>query len=395
MDLTKRINRIIAACKQWNSEFNVPVPSEIAERKKISRSLRTLIKIAIGLLVFPPSRVPRRIILFQGLRSEYVFSLFPRENVYILGSRIEQEYARSHGYGFIPTFPIENSVRLAAFYSLFMPAKMHLRRWQRWIENRDITVFLYEDTQPIGAFLSMLVDQNNPSYRAICLQHGHFSLFTFPIRLDGHITEYNMVWDIEQAKMISDFPKKTAVKGLPYTATAKFPWDGQLRVIFVGTGHIAYYKDTIQIFNSIAINLRNEFKNILIAYRPHPTEFIEPQKISEVKGLFGCIDTTPKIDLLNGPWTLFIGEVSSVLYEAKQSGHLTATVPIDPKNIALEYPDITISPDDIRAFFDNLRGVLANPPPLALNRAADGDPVLRFISAIRELGLESVIKQHE
>ena len=195
--------------------------------------------------------------------------------------------------------------------------------------------------------------------------------------------------------MISAFPKKTAVKGLSYNATAKFPWDGQLRVIFVGAGHVAYYKDTIQIFNNIAINLRNEFKDVHIAYRPHPNEFNESQKISEVKCLFGCINTTPKIDLLNGPWTLFIGEISSLLYEAKQSGHLTATVPIDPKNIALEYPDITISPDDIGVFFDNLRGALAKPPPLALNRAADGDPILRFISAIEKLGLEFVIKQHE
>ena len=87
-----------------------------------------------------------------------------------------------------------------------------------------------------------------------------------------------------------------------------------------------------------------------MAYRPHPNEYSEPNKIAECKQIFGQIDQTSKVKLLNGPWSLFIGDVSSLLYEAKKAGHLTAYVSIDPKCIATGYHDLTIVPEDLEEF---------------------------------------------
>lgn len=327
--------------------------------------------------------------LFQGLRYQHLFSQFANDEIYLLGSWTEQEQARKNGYGFIPVFPIENAIRLAVYRGITFAARQHTRLWRRWIAEREVTVVLYEDTQPMGAFLALMAGPDSPSYRAVCIQHGHFCEFTSPYRPEGRLTEYNLVWDTQQGEWISENPNKTRVIGLPYQASAAPPSDCTLRVVFVGLGSISHHAMSIDLFSRIASTVRCAFERIEVAYRPHPNEFCDPQKIAECEMIFGRIDRTPKVELLNGPWTLFVGEVSSLLFEAKQAGHLTAFVPIDPKNIPTGYHDITVDPDDIDAVLVALRSALKYPPPPPSSSAAAGDPVARFVAGAASLGLIS------
>lgn len=386
-DIDERVEKIAMACRAWNAEAEVFVPHEIAKRHVMGRSLRVAIKAVIGLALTPPKNAPKEIVLFQGLRYQYLFSLFAKEKIYLLGSWTEQELARKNGYGFIPVFPIENALRLKIYRFITFAARQHMRRWSRWLAGRDVTVVLYEDTQPIGAFFALFADPDSPNYRAVCIQHGHYCGFTSPFRPEGRLTEFNLVWDTQQGEWISKNPDKTRVIGLPYQATAEPPSGGPLRVVFVGLGSISHHATSIDLFTQIAAILRSAFEMVKISYRPHPNEFNDPIKIADCELLFGRIDRTPKVELLNGPWTLFVGEVSSLLFEAKQAGHLTAFVPIDPKNIPTGYHDITVNPVDLDAALREIRSALEYPVPMPSSSAATGDPVARFVSGVASLGL--------
>jgi hypothetical protein len=381
-----KLDRIIAACREWNALSEATLPREMKRRRLKNRSIQVMLKVAYGLFWRPNVKAPRSVVLFQGLRSSSLFCLFPKEELYIIGSWIERNYAKAHGYGFIPAHPVLYSLLLAIHRNLKLPARWHLRRWRRWISDREVTVVVYEDTQPIGTFLALLSDSDEYCYHAICIQHGHFNPRVSPYRPDGRLTEYNLTWSDQQADEISNRPEKTKVVGLPYEATAA-PAEGQLRVLFIGLGAGPYQSDGIKLFDNIAKAIRSSFGTVKICYRPHPQEFGEPKKIVECERIFGCIDRSEKVKLLNGPRTLFIGEVSSLLYEAKESGHLTAFLPVDPNNIATGFHDITVDPENLDAVVDSIREAIANPPPLPLNRAAAGDPLQRFTTAVRALGI--------
>jgi len=386
---------MVAASIKWNTEMRVFIPLGMAQREKDGRSIRTLIKAIIGFFIFLPTNAPRRVVLFQGLRNQYVFQLFKKDEIYIIGSWVERKFARANGYGFIPNFPVESALKLAIYRGLSFFAKMILLKWQRWIKSRDVTVFVYEDTHPLGTFMVLLTDHDTSGYRAICIQHGHFPKYKHIFYPEGRLTEYNLVFDTQQIKTISNRPDKTSVVGLNYNATASARLDGVISVIFLGLGSDTHYTKSINTFYRIAVALSDAFENIEIAYRPHPNELKDSEKIDQCKCLFGRIDRTPKVDILNGPWTLFVGEASSMLYEAKQSGHLTAFVSIDPKIIPTGYHDITICIKAIDAFVNKFRDALTYPPPLDLDRAAAGDPVSRFISALRELRFLSMMAKND
>jgi hypothetical protein len=394
-DIAERVERIAEACRAWNEEANVFVPVEITKRHRLGRGFRVAFKALIGLAIAPPIRSPGRIVLFQGLRYQYLFSQFADNEIYLLGSWAEREHARKHGYGFIPVFPVENAIRLAVYRRINLLARQQMRRWRDWIAQRDVTVVLYEDTQPMGTFLALLADPESLRYRAVCIQHGHYCRFTSPYRPEGRLTEYNLVWDTQQAEWISGSSDKTRVIGLPYHATAEAPSNGLFRVVFVGIGSISHHAMSIEFFGRIASALRTAFDKVEIYYRPHPNEFQEPTKIAECKQLFGEIDISPKVELLNGPWTLFIGEVSSLLYEAKQAGHLTAFVPIDPKNIPTGYHDITVDPNNLDAAMVTLRMTIKDPPHQPSGSATVGDPIERFVAGAVSLGLISKEERHD
>ena len=260
---------------------------------------------------------------------------------------------------------------------------------------RDVTVFIYEDTHPFGTFMALLADHGTSGYRVVCIQHGHFPSSIFPARPEGQMTEYNLVWDTQQGEIISSRSEKTRVVGLNYQASAAAQLDGAISVIFLGLGSEIYYSESIRIYDRIARALREAFKNLEIRYRPHPNEFKKLNRIAECERLFDQIDYTPKVNLLNGPRNVFVGEYSSMLYEAKQSGHLTASVPIDFKVIPAAHHDIIINIKNIDAFIIAIREALTIQQPLALDLAAAGDPVLRFTSAAEDLGLLPLMAKND
>ena len=386
-DIIKRVERIIDACRDWNAQAEVFIASEIAKRRKLGRSLRIILKALIGLSFFPPKNASGQVVLFQGLRCRHLFPLFSKKDIYLLGSWRERKEAQKNGYGFIPDFPIDSAFRLAVYRGITLAASNHLWRWSEWISKRKVTAIIYEDTQPVGAFLALLTDHGSANYRAVCIQHGHYCGYTSPYRPEGRLTEYNLVWDTQQGGLISGNQEKTHVIGLPYQAAAKPHAGAPIRVIFVGLGSECYHAMTIEIFKRIASALHATFEKVTIAYRPHPNEFCDPRKIADCEQAFDNIDRTPKIELLNGPWTIFFGEVSSLLYEAKQAGHFTAFVPIDAKCIPTGYHDITVDPYNLNALTSKLLTIVASPPLQLRDSPATGNPIERFIKGTSPLGL--------
>jgi len=386
-DAKARVGRMVDACREWNEQASALIGREIERRRRTSQSNAIVVKALIGFSVLPNPGAPRRVVIFEGLRNKVMFSLFPPGEVYILGSHEERDYAARNGHGFLWQYPIQSAMILAVYRGWSGLARIQVRRWRRWIARRDVTVFLYEDTQGVGAFFALLRDPDDPSCRVACIQHGHYTPRTVPCRPEGGLTEYNLVWDVQQGEWISDRPEKTRVVGLPYEAMAT-PCEGALPVVLVGLGAtaISTHDESIRLYTRVCEALKRNFE-VDIAYRPHPNEFLKPEKIAQCEALFGRVDRTPKIDLLNGPRALFVGEVSSLLFEANQTGHLTAYIEVDRKFIPSGYHDLDIDPDALDGFVRDLRAALAEPLSDDPGRAARGDPLVRFAAALSSLGM--------
>ncbi len=382
-----RLGQIVAACRDWNAQAKVYIPDEINTRAAHGTNPRRIAKALSGLFAFPPKNAPKRVFLFQGMRAQHLWGLFPKDQVYVIGTGPEGRRVKAMGYHFIPDFAIERSVKLSVYQGVDALAYRTLRRWRSWIKDRDVTVFLYEDTQPVGAFFAHLEDYGTATYRAACLQHGHYCGFNPPYRPEGRLTEYNLVWDRQQGDWISDRPDKTAVMGLSYEAKAA-PAGPTRRVVLVGLGMPDLQDKAMGLFLAASRALEAAFDDIEILYRPHPFEFRSPKGIEACAQAFGQIDRTEKLDLLNGPRSLFLGEVSSLLYEAKQTGHIAAYMSVNPNQLPTGYHDVTFEPGNEAEFVRAVRDAFAADAPDGSVRAAHGDPQQRFLEAVRSLRLD-------
>ena len=96
----------------------------------------------------------QNIYIFEGLRSKEYMKVFNPEAVLLIGSHLEKEYAKVHGYGFIWSFPMVSAIQSKMGRGWSYPATRQLQLWINEISKfRRVTFFLQEDTQPLGVFL--------------------------------------------------------------------------------------------------------------------------------------------------------------------------------------------------------------------------------------------------
>jgi hypothetical protein len=313
-------NKIKKICVNWNKKYEKIALRSILKREKYAKSFVDFVKCLLSIFFFPNFSSSKNIYIFQGLQNKNYFSSFSKKEVFIIGSRVEKKFAEENGYRFIWSFAIESCVRSKVYKNYNFFINFIFYKWKKKLLNQNCIFFLREDTQPLGAFLSVLSKSLKFS-KTVCIQH-----FFFPKNYDqipdGLNCDYNFLWDKKQQKLKKLKLKKTYDVGIPYIT--RIFLKKKIPVIFVGTGeylnNYKLYKKSLLNFFEIKNILKKEL-NISSIYRPHPAEYENESNVTLIKKMFEKIDCLSKFKRLNNNRSIFIGCISSMLYEAGSAGH--------------------------------------------------------------------------
>jgi hypothetical protein len=323
--LKQSANLISENCISWLNMYASFAPNVVQQRRKYMRGIKCFLRTVIGLFVKPSIKQEDDVYIFEGLRYKEYMKFFNPKSVVVVGMAEEKKYAYDYGYGFSWSFPIVAAVYFNMGWGWSYPTIKQLMFWKKeLLKSSRATFFLYEDTQQLGSFFVFLARLFGTQVKSVCIQHGYFCQYEFDrMRYDGCLCDVNFVLEKSQAKLMGINTPFYEI-GLPYIATAK--QSNHIDVILIGTGMVAdgtsIYNDSIDVFTDIYNKLAR--LGIKAYYRPHPNEFADQGTIEALKKTFSIIDNSNKQKILDGPRSIFIGTISTLLYEAGLAGHFVA-----------------------------------------------------------------------
>lgn len=388
------INRIKADCVEWNTQYESSSFNEMKMRRDYSLGLVELIRCFLGIFIYPKFGKSDVVYVFEGLRNKYYMAAFDRSMVVVIGSHEERRFAKINGYGFIWSFPVDAAVRSKVYRDWDFFISRQILRWSNRLK-KNVIFFLYEDTQPLGTFLAHVSRCLPANTKSVCIQHGYFAELKNPLRYDGKISDINFVWDERQAQLMGLDRAKTFSIGLPYSASARHC--NELPIVLVGVGTPYYdfnlYTAILNVFTEIAKIVRNDLGRSVI-YRPHPTELIYPEIMGDLDKRFEEIDALGKVDRLNSARSIFIGNISSLLYEAKSAGHFVVFVDINDKARPVFEYDLKINPLNLTELIGWIKNTSIKLTEIGENVECsfDENPLTRFRHAVIEAKLLSEVR---
>lgn len=382
------VNKISEHCDSWLTQFAVVAPEKVMERRKLMRGTKCLIQAVLGIFIKPKLSEKKDIYIFQGLRNKEYMAVFDPASVLVVGSHVEKEYADAHGYGFCWSYPMRSAIHSKISRRLNFFAIRQINLWVKELSKFDrVIFFIYEDTQPLGVFF-VYVGRLLPSIvTSVCIQHGFFLKYYYPIRIDGELSDINFVWGMSQSELISPNKLKIFEIGLPYFARAK-PFN-ELHVILVGTGMEGsgtdIYERAINTYTKIHHALAN-ISRIKTFYRPHPNEYNDEELIVKLNNIFSLVDDPNKLAQLDGPRAIFIGVESSLLFEAGIAGHFVVRLKLD-ESLPIFHLDFEFKENEASELIQWIRSIANGKIEKPIKSTLFASPHQRFKRALYESGL--------
>lgn len=275
-------------------------------------------------------RKPARYI-FQGLRNRSLIEILPSQEVLVVGGRKELFYCLKRGYQFHWIGYIAKAFeryRWSADNKLLYSVIMYIQDYFKINVGESRYLFLWEDSQPAGVTLSTALE-SIPGLSIVCIAHGMFFRYKGADSLppEGKNCKFNLVWSNSQKELVKGGrDPATFVLGLPYEISLSYPAAPSVVVV----GHCGRDFNREEFFYSyylfskiFSVLDKSEYA---VSYRPHPTE-----NIFFARSNFRSICVEEKMNLLSSSKKIFIGIASSLLYEAREFGHIV---------IALEIPNL-------------------------------------------------------
>ena len=327
------LNDLTSRLRLWSNEHSVFAPRNAISRSRLERSPFIIAKAFVGLFLTPKRNFLGEVeYILEGLRNVEYIKNYPPSTVLILGSWSEANFAKSVGYKFYWSFPIECSLILKKVYNINLFINYQFSVWSKaLILGNKKFVLLYEDTQPQGCFFAALTKHSllNSNCKAICIQHGYFSDSGSYSIVDGSFTEFNFVWDVHSIKLIGCDPLKSFDIGPQFQLR---PLNRKLsKVIFVGLGSnydgTSDYEYSLEYFHKI-IHLVNSDLRSKLVYRPHPCELSDKKSLNKLHKLFENVEYPVKGQILTKERHVFVGSHSSLLFEAAYCGHVVIILSI-------------------------------------------------------------------
>jgi len=267
--------------------------------------------------------------IFVGLRYKELLTGIPSNEILIIArGKSDMSYALKNNIPFIFSYSITyyflraclegNQAKLenemCKFFKLFS------------LQQKICYLILTSDTKPDEMFFLSLASQFSGIFRVLCVQHGIYNNFEKDkfLVVDGERTPFNLIYNESQREIMSRYIKNSEllIMGPPWNLPCVIP-EGDRDVILVGTDEGSPYSD---IFQQLSKLLKAD--KIDHTYRPHPAD-----KNILPDDLLNAIDARSKEDLLSGKPKIFIGFISTLLFEAYMSGHTVYSIVID-KQIA-------------------------------------------------------------
>ena len=266
-------HQLIDRLNSWLEHYAIMHPHRARKAERNLALIPNVIKSLLGIFLTPSCSTFRDYqFVLEGTRNlQYLSTINPR-HVAIIGTWRDRKIAQESGYGFFWSFPIEGAVRLSMKYGFSYFLDYQLYAWSHAFNRQKLTLILtYEDTQPLGAFLSYLsrLYANECFYKTVCIQHGYFPQTLPEMPIDGSFTDYNLLWDCAQVDIIKCNSDKSYDIGPPVSLKCQSIDVGC--VVFVGSGNndsgSRDYDDLLDLF-SLYIKLPLETRNNVF-YRPH------------------------------------------------------------------------------------------------------------------------------
>jgi len=382
-------DKISEDSKSWMRQFECDAPAEMERRRKNAGGIKGIVRTVLSLFIKPRLGDDETIYIFEGLRNKEYMKVFSPASVMIVGSHLEKEYARFHGYKFRWSFPIVGATQSKMYRGWNFPIVQQIKYWiDALSKSKRVVFFLYEDTQPLGVFFVHLGRMLKSKVASVCIQHGIFYEMQYPIRPDGELSDINFVWDHDQVAVIRCNRSKAFEIGLPYVATATPTTE--LIAVLVGTGmpyfNSDYYENSLNVFSVIYEALIHV--GLKVFYRPHPNEWAHEHIISELREIFPLLDESDKVPRLNGPRAIFIGTISSLLYEAGVAGHFVAHLRIYDEVTSGVDCDFSFGPEDINDLVEWVTSIRASPcGETPRQDSGKFGPLERFVHALHSAKL--------
>lgn len=294
--------------------YSVAYPHSINELEKSFKiTYSTSFKACVGIIYLLFLKMKREnSFIFESLRNQEIIDLLPKEQIMILGGKNERRECLDKGYRFFWIGGIVAAVILAGEKNVLFPLRITIWVCKLKLKNLRTYFMLYEDTLPVGLFFALL--GNNCGQQTISIQHGFCT--EGELFFDGHLCKFNLSYSKTQAKFIKGKESTFLELGPPFDI--KYPIETSNEVILVGTGWKGllpgFYDNSLKDFRRIQSILVPQGWRVF--YRPHPNE-----NEADYLAFFPEIDRRSKIDCLSNTKKVFIGYISSLLYEAKVFGH--------------------------------------------------------------------------
>jgi hypothetical protein len=344
----------------------------------------TYIRAWLGVIYLITLRISSsRKYIFQEFKNIDLINCLKPENILILGGRSNYRICLERGYGLFWTGGISAAIVLAWRGGSMAPLKLQIKLAKNKLKGRKKYFFLYEDTHAVGIFFALL--GSRCSHPTVCIQHGFLQLET-PIA-DGTLCQYNLVYALEQKVIFEKLMKIDTSTffelGLPFDVNYGSGISNSIVLVGTGEHHMRreFYFRSLDVYIRIKNQLSQRGWHVI--YRPHPSELE-----SDYSPYFLDSDTGSKVACLSGPRKIFIGYMSTLLYEALSSGHsvLRLTDPAMTEDVAFT-PNVTISPDSLVNIDEVVRGLRLEMKRRVFRKLPSIQD--RFLSILRKIELEN------
>lgn len=316
--------------------------------------------------------------VFETFRYKEIIDCLKPKEILILGGRKDLHTCLKNGYGFFWTAGIDAAIILAWRGRNMAPLKLQIKLARKQFKRNKKYFFLYEDTLPVGLFFALL--GNSCSHPTVCIQHGFY--VTEPFLLDGLLCRYHLLYALEQKILMHPSNSTFFELGPPFNVVYATQISNE--IVLVGTGENGLWPDfyvrSLDVYSRIQEQLSERGWNVI--YRPHPSE-----AKSDYSPYFPETDKRSKVACLSGTKKIFVGYVSTLLYEAKISGHSVLCL-IDPA-----MPKIAFIPNGIidANSLANIEDVVRDLHSEMENTSVHKLPPLRdrFLSILKGIELEN------